>query len=70
MQLLHLPHSTSTIDLYFIYAGPLRLYWTTNFLTNCAYHNIMMLLCFWGADFKNGIKNFLMSMILQLFKIL
>ena len=25
---------------------------------------------FWGADFKNGIKNFVMSMILPLFKIL
>ena len=41
------------------------------FLKNCVYHNIMMLFhLFEGADFKNGIKNFVMSMILLLFKIL
>ena len=46
------------------------LHWTTNVLTNCVYHNIMMFFyVFWGVDFKNGIKNFVMSMILPLFQI-
>ena len=48
-----------------------ELHRTTNFVTNCVYHNIMVFLyVFWGADFKNGMKNFVMSVILPLFKIL
>ena len=40
-------------------------------LTNCVYHKIIMFFYgFWGADFKNGVKNFVMSMILPLFKII
>ena len=46
--------------------------WTTKFVKKCVYHKtvLMFFYVFWGADFENNIENFVVSMVLPLFKVI